>query len=192
MKNYTDEQLLSKVKSLPSFSSIPAGWWLLGVRSELDIPNRYDDKIYLFKGEVFSMVTTATTNPGTPILKGGYLKYNNVGAAVVKADEWYHNVWQPGRHMGKMQALIQTGAKITVYRDGNGNDKSEEVGKPISGYYGINFHANDYNMNSRYTKEEINGWSAGCQVVNNIPKYVTMIDRIGKQKNITYVIINEF
>ena len=141
VKSYTDKQILDRVKSLKSFKGIPQGYWIVGIRSEEDAPNKYDDKFYLFNGEQFVKVVTGTTNPGTPILEGGFLKYNRVGAAVVKADEVYYDVWKFGLHQGKMPALRQVGNFI-VYRDGDKDGKSEEIGAPITGSgYGINFHS---------------------------------------------------
>jgi len=192
VKNYTDKELLGKVKSLPSFKSIPSGYWILGVRSLEDIPNKFDDKFYLFKGEEFVMVLQGTTNPGTPILEKGYLKYNNVGAAVVKSNEWYYDVWKYGLHQGKMPALLQLGNSIKVYRDGDNDKKSEEIGKFIEGYYGINFHSNNYDLSTKLKKEDINGWSAGCQVSNDIPKYATLIQLVKSQSTVSYCLIKEF
>jgi len=56
VKNYTDEQLLSRVKSLPNFKSIPTDYWILGVRSNEDTPDAFDDKFYIYKGEQFITV----------------------------------------------------------------------------------------------------------------------------------------
>ena len=44
VKNYTDKQLLDRVMSLKSFTFIPAGLWLLFVRSNEDQNNVFDDK----------------------------------------------------------------------------------------------------------------------------------------------------
>lgn len=192
VKNYTDKQLLDKVKSLPSFKSIPSGYWMAGVSSLEDNPNRFDDKFYLFKSEEFVMVLQGTTNPGTPILQKGYLKYNNVGAAVVKSNEWYYDVWKYGLHQGKMPALLQLGNTIKVYRDGDNDLKSEEIGNYIEGYYGINFHSNNYDLSTKLKKEDINGWSAGCQVSNDIPKYATLIQLVKSQSSVSYCLIKEF
>jgi hypothetical protein len=98
VRSYTTDQLLDRVEELKSFKTIPLGYWIVGVRSNEDAPNKYDDKFYLFNGEQFVKVVTGTTNPGTPILQGGYLKYNKVGAAVVKSNEWYYDVWAYGLH----------------------------------------------------------------------------------------------
>ena len=128
VRKYTDKQLLDRVKSLDSFKNIPKGRWLLGVRSNEDSYNTYDDKIYEFEGEKFIRVVTATTNAGAGVLRGGFLKYNKKGVAVLKSDEWYYNVWSYGLHRGKMPSLRQVGRRVKVYRDGNKNKKSEEIG----------------------------------------------------------------
>lgn len=192
VKKYTDLELLNRVKSLSTFKSIPEGYWILGVRSLEDTPNVFDDKFYLFKGEVFIMVISGTTNPGTPILEGGFLKYNKQGAAVVKSDEWYYNLWKYGLHQGKMPALLQLGNKIKVFRDGDKDKKSEEVGNITEGFYGINFHSNNYDLTSKIKKEEINGWSAGCQVSNDIQNYKKVIDLVKTQPSVSYCLIKEF
>lgn len=190
VKNYNDKQILDRVKSLKSFKGIPQGYWIIGVRSNEDAPNKYDDKFYLFNGEQFVKVVTGTTNPGTPILQGGFLKYNKVGAAVVKADEVYYDVWKFGLHQGKMPALKQVGNFI-VYRDGDKDGKSEEIGVPITGSnYGINFHTCSYL--EKVVGENIGGWSAGCQVVNNTEQYYMVINLIKNQNKITYCLLNEF
>ena len=192
VRTYNDEELLARVKSLSSFKSIPKGYWLLGVRSNEDAPNKFDDKGYLFRDEQFITVFPMTTNPGTPILEGGFLKYNKVGAAVVKADEWYYDVWTYGLHMKKMPALRQVGTFI-VYRDGDKDQKSEEIGTPIKGSgFGINFHAATYDDNFQGIQENIGHWSAGCQVCNNKQKHLAIIKLLKTQKRITYVLINEF
>ena len=192
VKNYTTDQILDRVESLKSFKTIPLGYWIVGVRSEEDAPNKYDDKFYLFNGEQFVKVVTGTTNPGTPILEGGFLKYNKVGAAVVKSDEWYYNVWAYGLHQGKQPALRQVGNFI-VYRDGDKDGKSEEIGAAIVGSgYGINFHSISNDLSVKKIGENIGGWSAGCQVINNVEQYSMIINMIKNQNRITYCLLKEF
>lgn len=190
VRPYTDKQLLERVKSLKNYIGIPKGYWLLGVRSLDDIPNTFDDKIYLFKGEEFVLVTSATTNAGTPTLRQ-FEKVNKDGAAVLKADEWYHNVWKYGKHNGKVEALLQLGNKVRVYRDTDKDSKSEEQGKLQEGYFGINFHPNTYDL-SKPSGTNIGWWSAGCQVVNRVDLYKIMIKLLKTEKFVTYCLINEF
>jgi hypothetical protein len=190
VRQYTAKQLLTRVKELDSFKNIPAGYWLLGVRSNEDIPNTFDDKIYMFKGEEFVLVTSATTNPGTPTLRQ-FERINRNGAAVLKADQWYYNVWKYGKHQGKVEALLQLGNKVQVYRDTDRDSQSEEQGALQSGYFGINFHPNTYDL-SKGSGTNIGWWSAGCQVVNNIPNYKTMIKLLKNEKFVTYCLVDEF
>jgi hypothetical protein len=189
VKNYTDKQLLTKVKSLSSFKSIPSGYWILGVQSILDQFNTFDDKFYLFHGEQFVMVTTGTTNAG----KNGMMQYesqNPEGVAVIKTNEWYYDVWRYGLHKGKMRALKQV-RTFLISRDGDKDDRIEEnASKAV--ICGINFHANTYNLANQDIKSIIGAWSLGCQVVNDTPKYVQFMDYLQPQKDVTYCLIKEF
>lgn len=189
MKNYTDEQLLNRVKGLKSFIRIPNDYWILGVQSKEDKFNEFDDKFYLFKGEKFIMVTTGTTNAGLTGLKH-YDTYNPNGCAVIKTDEWYYALWRPGLHKGKMRALKQYGS-IKYYRDWNKNDKAEEIGNINEGVIGINFHTASYQPYNVITRL-IGGWSTGCQVANNTADYYKILDYIGNQDVVSYCLIKEF
>ena len=190
VKNYTDKELLNKVKELKSFKEIPKGYWLLGVRSSEDNPNKFDDKIYLFKGEEFIIVASATTNPGTPTLKQ-FEKVNKAGAAVLRSDVWYYNLWKYGKHNGKVEALLQIGNAVQVYRDTDKDEKAEEQGDLQTGYFGINFHPNTYDL-SKASNDTIGLWSAGCQVVNDVNKYKIMIKLLKTEKSVSYCLLKEF
>ena len=191
VRTYKDKQLLDKVKSLSNYKEIPKGYWLLGVRSNEDTPNIFDDKIYLFKGEEFVLVTSATTNPGTPTLKQ-FEKVNKAGAAVLKSDVWYYNLWKYGRHNGKIEALLQIGNSVQVYRDKDKDSKAEEQGELQKGYFGINFHPNTYDIAADNTGATIGWWSAGCQVVNDMDKYREMIKLLKTEKAVSYCLLKEF
>lgn len=189
VKNYTTEQLLNKVKSLPSFNGFPKDFWILGLQSQEDSFNLFDDKFYLFNGQKFILVTSGTTNAGKNGLMN-YSDYNPQGVAVVKTNEFYYNVWKFGLHKGKMEALKQVKAFL-ISRDGDKDQKIEE-GLSLPVICGINFHANTYDMKSTEIKEIIGGWSLGCQVVNNIPKYTKIIELIKPQKVVSYCLLKEF
>jgi len=191
VRSYKDKQLLDKVKSLSNYKEIPKGYWLLGVRSNEDTPNIFDDKIYLFKGEEFVLVTSATTNPGTPTLKQ-FEKVNKAGAAVLKSDVWYYNLWKYGRHNGKIEALLQIGNSVQVYRDKDKDSKAEEQGELQKGYFGINFHPNTYDIAADNTGATIGWFSAGCQVVNDMSKYREIIKLVKAEKFVSYCLIKEF
>lgn len=201
VKSYTDEQLLNKVYKLPSFKSIPPGRWIIGVRSNEDFENRFDDKFYEFEGEKFLKVLSGTTNPGGTILRGAFAQYNTSGAAILKSNQWYYGVWKYGLHRGKMPGLLQLGSEVIVYRDGDRDGKSEQLGPEQKGWFGINFHTNTYDFSkpSLKVKQELVGmWSAGCQVSNDREKYAEMMDwyslalKNGKQTHVTYCLLDEF
>lgn len=201
VRSYTDKELLDRVKNLPNFRKIPKQRWILGVRSNEDIYNCFDDKFYEFEGEKFIRVLTGTTNAGAGFIKKGFLKYNKKGVAVLKADEWYYNVWTYGLHRGKMKALLQRGIRVKVYRDGNKNERSEEFGEYEKGWFGINYHTNTYDFslaNLKIVKWAIGYWSAGCQVINDRKKYLDQINYYkeshenGTQLMVSYCLINEF
>lgn len=200
VKQYNDAQLLNKIKSLSSFKGFPKGFYIIGVQSLEDQFNKFDDKFYLFenigpeftndiKFQKFHLVTSGTTNAGV----NGLMKYNDYnpeGVAVIKTNEVYYNVWRFGLHRGKMEALRQV-RPFLISRDGDKDQKIEE-GKSIPAICGINFHANTYNMKNTEIKEIIGGWSLGCQVVNNTPKYLEFIKLVKPQRDVTYILLKEF
>jgi len=188
VRSYTDNQLLNKVKSLQGFKQIPHDFWILGVRSNEDESNVFDDKFYIFKGNVFIMVATGTTNPSIDYLTN---KMNKRGAFIIKSEMWHYDLWKNGKHRGKMDELVQNTAVIG-FRDANKNKFSEEVGNVVSGWYGINFHASTYNYCNKIATKFIGLWSAGCQVVNDRQKYNEIIKLVKNQKTISYCLIKEF
>jgi len=191
---YTTQQLLDRAKSLKSFLGLPFGYWLLGVRSKDDEPDAFDDKMYLFKGNQFIMVTTCTTNPGKYGLLN-FKEYNSQGCAVVKADEWYQDLWANGMHKGKMKALVQV-SDVLYYRDNDMDLKSEEIGKVYKGIIGINFHTATYESNptilAKFIAWLIGKWAVGCQVCNVAAAYYKIIGLVKLQRRVSYCLLNEF
>lgn len=189
---YRPDYIIHRVKQLADFTHIPEDYWVVGIRSWADRPDEFDDMFYLFQGEDLILTTTGTTNPGESILKGGWKRYQKHGAAVLESDRIYYDVWEPGKHKGYMPALLQTGAKVTVFRDGDSDSKSEEQGKKESGYFGINFHTATKAFLDNIEKEKIGGWSAGCQVANRTEDYMKIIRTIADQPRVTYALLKEF
>lgn len=200
VRSYTDKQILTKLKGLPTFKGFPKGYYIVGIQSTEDAFNVFDDKFYLFLNEgpeftqdmnlqKFILVTSGTTNAG----KNGLLKYsdyNPEGVAVVKTNEWYYDVWKYGKHKGKMEALVQV-KPFLISRDGDKDQQIEEgASRPV--ICGINFHANTYDMDNTVIREIIGGWSLGCQVVNNTPKYVQIMSYVKHQKIVSYCLLKEF
>lgn len=194
VRNYTTKELLKYVKELPSFEGYPAGYWLLAVRSNEDLFDIFDDKVYFFKGTTFILVTSCTTNPGGPSLLGGWKKYNKLGAAVIKSNEWYYEGLKYGLHNGKMPALRQV-KNFKYYRDGNNDKKVDEVGTIYEAIYNTNFHFNSYNVFDKVknaVKSLIGEWSAGCIVCNEEDDYEEIINLTRNQKSVGLCLIKEF
>ena len=188
---YTTKQLLDKVKALPSFKTIPKDYWILGIRSKADKADTFDDKFYVFKGELFLEVMSGTTNTGKYGLKQ-FVEYGAKGVAQVVADECYYDVWRRGLHKSKMDALVQVGG-FKIIRDNNKNDKSGDISAWTWEYAkGINFHTNSYNTLNKVISWVIGKWSVGCQVINDTQKYRKFLEISKPQQRFTYIILNEF
>jgi len=179
VKNYTDKQLLDKAKSLATFKSIPAGIWLLFVRSNEDANNVFDDKVYIFKSEVFQFVTSCTTNKG------------NKGTAVMEADRWNYDCYAYGLHRGKMEAMRQI-AKVPYRRDYTADGKTNPTTNIMDNIIFMNVHGATYNKGSQQVATQIGGWSEGCLVLNNNPDYERMVRMAKDQAKVSIVLINEF
>jgi len=155
---------------------------LVNIRSIADNPNQFDDLLGIVNnGEV--IWHTGTTNPGVHWLKN----FLNPKGTAVLAEGQHLNSWVIGKHKDQ-EALVQY-APLPVYRDGNKNDKSEQVGKPIYGQYGINIHRANANAISKI----IDKWSAGCQVRNN-PKEHEEFMNLCKNSGVKYfscILFNE-
>jgi hypothetical protein len=192
-KTYTDPELIALVKALPSFKVIPQDYWLIAVRSKLDEFDQFDDKVYLFKGEKCELVTSCTTNPGGPVLLGGWKKYTKDGAAIIKSNEIYYGVYKYGLHNGKMPALRQQ-KPMKYYRDGDNDRLVEEEGEIFTDTYYTNLHFNSYSVFDKVkntVKNAVGAWSAGCIVCNVEDKYEEIINKCKTQSSVTLALIKE-
>ena len=104
------------------------------------------------------IVYAITTDPGLYYQKVKLL--SSKGCAVVKPGQ-YLNCYQLGFHKkNDHKALVQTGGKITVYRDNDRDGIAENLGVEESGFFGCNIHGA-----KKLTKtDKIGAYSAGCQV----------------------------
>ena len=192
---YSDKELLTRVKQLDNFNGIPKGYWIIGVRSSADRTDEFDDRFYLMRSNVLIQELTGTTNPGKSILMGGWRKYNKNGAAVLASDMWYYDVWKKGNHKGRYKALLQLGAKVKVFRDGNNDGKSDEGGYFEWGFFGINFHLAATSWWEKVKRKFIGGFSAGCQVADDPDQYrkvMTTVHEATDQNLFTYCLLKEF
>lgn len=179
VKNYSDQQILDRIKTLPGFKHFPSNFWIVGIRSTEDANDVFDDKFYFFKGEEFISVTSGTTNKG------------NKGTAVM-LEGIYYDSYSYGLHRGKMPALRQIKG-IKYRRDFTNDLKTNPTTEIFSNVIGMNIHACSYDLTLNVVKKNIGGWSEGCQVMNNIKFYSEIfIPMIKKNGFTTYVLLNEF
>lgn len=197
VRNYTDIQLINRMKSLDSFINIPLGEHIIAVRSNEDEPDKYDDKLYLFDHRVCIGVMSCTTNSGVYGLKN-FMKWNKKGTAVVKANEIYYDVFEKSdgvkvrHHNGKAECLRQVG-NMKYYRDNNLNNKIDEKGQIFRGNFSTNVHPNSYKYRKGILTWLIGRWGTGCLVVNNLTKYYgILLKNIPLRKKITYTLLKEF
>ncbi len=184
VRNYTTKQLLDYAKSMPDFKGIPDKKWILAIRSIADIRNKFDDKRYLFNKETFLGVSTITTNKG------------DEGTAVM-CTGWHYDVYQASdgvkirHHKGKTPCLRQIKG-IPYRRDYTEDGKTNPTTKIFTDIIFMNYHAATHDLSSGVIKENIGGWSEGCQVENNTPKYVWLLDQVKDNGPTTYCLIPEF
>jgi len=188
---YTDEQLLNRAIEFGA-KIVPNKYLGISVQNSKDNFNKFDDKFYLFLGGEFVLATSITTNPGKNALlnfdKGG----NKAGAAVWKTNEVYENLFSYGLHKGKMPCLRQV-ESIKYYRDNDKDEKAEQIGDLHEGIIYANFHGVDYSEGSEIIKEDIGGWSYGCQVCNNMPVYRVIIEKVRSNPfKMDYALLAEF
>ena len=181
MKNYKVEDLKKE------FAKLNYKWQpfhIVGIRSDANIPDKFDDLIILVEKDNI-VKFTGTTNPGTHWLKN---LLNPKGAALLKPNQ-YLNTYQLGLHQGKYTALCQR-KPVVVYRDANKNTFAEETAVTDTGLFGINIHRANPNAISSI----IDKWSAGCQVLNDPTDFNFLIKRCKESglKEFTYTLLKEF
>lgn len=196
VRNYTDEELLSRVKALPSYNGKMPNYLMIVVRSQEDEPNVFDDKAYLFLFGRCVKVTSCTSNSGTPSLLGGWKKSNGKGTAVIKSGEIYYDSLQKTdgkkvrHHQGKMACLRQI-APFKYFRDNNNNSKSDEVGKIEVANNSTNFHFNSYDFTSKAIKSIIGAWSEGCIVCNVLQDYLDILNLVPLDVKVSLALLKE-
>ncbi len=181
MKKYKVEELQLQFTKL-GYKWLP--FQIVGIRSKADNPNKFDDLIGLIEKDNITWFT-GTTNPGIHWLKN---LLNTKGSALLKPNQ-YLDTWKLALHQGKYEALCQR-KPVTVYRDSNKNNFSEETSVVDTGLFGINIHR----ANPSVISSIIDKWSAGCIVLNNPIDFKYLIDRCQKSKltDFTFTLLKEW
>lgn len=184
--NLTDTQILSAVRLAEGFKGFPNGILDVWIRSDEDSYNKFDDKVYTFDctgGEIkFVMVCTGTSNAGAEGLKH-FDKYNREGCAILKSNIIVYDSHAYGLHKGKYPAYRQA-KDFPYYRDGDKDNRAEEIGVIHHGIIGANCHK------AGWFSTEIGGWSVACLVRNQQAQFDSWM-RFMNRRPLTVCILQE-
>lgn len=192
--NTADFEQIFKIKKYSYFTKGLYNLNIIGVRSNQNnkVTNKYDDYLVVDYNDEKGhqrKIYNITTEPGLKLMLN---PSNSKGTAILCPNQ-YKGVYKIDIHNGKYKALCQRNGSVKVYRDNN-KDKIYDLNpeKIDSGWFGINIHRSDKN----WTRNTVDGYSAGCQVFNNPKDFDEFMDICEKAKSIygnkfTYTLINE-
>jgi hypothetical protein len=151
---------------------------IVGIRSNSNTPNRFDDEMHVFfKTSPFNWhyhIFKATTDPGTFWLNN---PMQEQGTAIL-AQGQYLNTYSLGIHRGKYLALVQR-KPLTIIRDYNRDAVLDfNNGRKNKGLFGINIHR----ANKEGKTKTVGKNSAGCQVFENAGDFDVFINLCKKHK----------
>lgn len=164
---------------------------IVGIRSLQAQPNSFDDWIALFysdsRGQVAFHLFEATTDPGLFYLENPL----NVDGAAILAEGQYLDTYKIDLHKNQYRALCQRLGPVRVYRDADRDNLFDlDEQKTSTGFFGINIH------HAGVVSNEVNKWSAGCQVFRNLSDFNSFMAVCEKSARVngnvfTYTLINE-
>jgi len=164
---------------------------IIGLRSQNTVSGKFDDQIHVFyKAGALKWnyhIFKATTDPGTYWLKHPL----QVDGTAILYNGQYKDAYAIGLHKGKYKALVQV-RPVSVIRDYDRNailDFNNGVKK--TGMYGINIHR----ALSIGATTNVDKWSAGCQVFENITDFNAFMELCEKHRQLygnkfTYTLID--
>lgn len=180
LDNVLFKQALLRIKGEYPIKDNPV---LINIRTDSTECNSFDDFTILYCNGVFGYMSRCTCDPGLSPLK----KPVNVNGTAIVMNGYYKGLWKIGYHKGKYKALVQN-RPVIVFRDNDKDDvldynfimnddelvKNAKFEKGLArlvidgkeyviekGMFGINWHRAAVDREV----EEVNGWSAGCCVV---------------------------
>lgn len=191
MRAFTDQEVLDRVSSLPTFTGFPNGIMEVWIRSTADEFDSFDDKAFTYEcfsdaaTPKFIMARNGTTNAGSYGLKN-FQEYNHLGCAVLKSDVIIYDSHAFGKHKGK-EAYRQAKG-FPYFRDNNRNNRAEEIGQEFNDIILANVHRAGVNSTV------IKNWSTACLVTANLNKFLAFLDYMKSKGNppLTVCILKEW
>ncbi|MEG3182132.1 hypothetical protein [Sphingomonas sp. LT1P40] len=128
----------------------------------------YDDALFVVAPDQHFSAYNGNTDPSRRRIGGG--TGAGKGMACLKPGLW--RAHRLGLHKGQYRALIQTGGKVTVTRDGTPPYED-------TGYFGINIHRGGIGTTS----------SEGCQTIppEQWPTFIANVDALAKRLGVVTV-----
>ena len=165
---------------------------IVGIRSKDSIQNKFDDVFFIFyrneRNQLVFNIYPCTTDPGTY-----WLNYpmNPLGSAAIKKGQ-YIDAFKIGQHTG-YTALIQNG-DLQVYRDLDRDSDYDFLTAKV--YTSKKSDRIDIHRAAPGSTENVNKWSAGCQVFKNSADFDAFLKLCKKQKDLygnkfTYTLLDE-
>lgn len=173
MRTFTDAEVLARIKGLPTFTGWPNGIVDVWIRSAADKFDSFDDKAFTYEcfgnsaTPKFIMARNGTTNAGSYGLKH-FQEYNHLGCAVLKSDVIVYDSHEWGLHKNKRAYRQKKG--FPYFRDGNRNERAEEIGPEFNDVILANVHRAGVNSTV------IHKWSTACLVTSNLSKFLAFLD----------------
>jgi hypothetical protein len=165
---------------------------IVGVRDSSPKTNYFNDTLSVFwkyEGQWNMLTFQATTLAGLKYLKS---PMNPKGCAILVPNQ-YRGVWELGGHgKTKYTALTQRKGEVEVYRDADKDNEYDMIeGNTEKGYFGINIH-----RASQGERETVDGYSAGCQVIQNSDEFDVFIEICKKSEkywgnSFSYTLLNQ-
>lgn len=162
---------------------------MIGVRSSNRSIDNWDDffiLLWIENGKKMVWVDdTFTTDPGIYYMQSKLLNPKGCG---ILAEGQHKHCWNIGKHgTSQYEAFVQTGGKMSTYRDRNKDNYIDMNPTTIeSGWYGCNQHHG-------YESHNIGNNSAMCQVHQHIAdlNYVLKLAKKSKATVWDYTLLNE-
>jgi len=192
MRSFTDAEIIKRVEGLATFKGWKPGIYDIYVRSKADQFDAFDDKAFTYQvhsegsNPVFIMARNVTTNAGSYGLKH-FDDYNHEGCAVLKSDVIVYGSHAYGLHKGRKPAYRQV-KPFPYFRDGNKNNRAEEIGPEHNDVIYANIHRAGTNSTT------IKNWSVACLVTANEQKFLNFLAFMKKNGNpqLNVAILKEF
>lgn len=137
---------------------------IFGVRSpkKKEDLNKFDDFLFVVyqdeHGHWNIRQYPCTTTPGASVLMD---PINSQGTAILIPGQ-YKSAYSVDMHKSSYPALCQRRAEVSVWRYLHDRDLGQlDTEQVYTGYFGINIHK------AGIDSTQVDGWSAGCQVISN-------------------------